>query len=153
MIRVSSGSAVISLANRDCSAWLYTTTGGQPLGEVSEPTPAQAVNKSVATPRAARGRVQHLAVNGICALQIVQPFRGAACALTRPAKVEKKEGDGERSEGKTYRLPRPWPGEKPGQQGAPHQRRPLRQSSTRAHTATAIPPSASAMNTQRSVSR
>jgi len=89
----------------------------------------------------------------MAALQIVQPISGAPGALARAAEVEKKEGDGEPGEGETYRSPRPWLGKDLGQHGASHKRRPLRQSSTRARTAMAIPPSASAMNTQQSVSK
>jgi hypothetical protein len=90
MIRASSGSAAIWPANRDCSVWLYTTTGGQTPGGASEPTPAQPLNKIVPMTRAVCGRVQHLAVNGIGVLQIVQPLGSATRALARPEKVKKE---------------------------------------------------------------
>ena len=148
-----SGSVATSSATRACSARLYSTTGGQALRGVSELAPAQAVKKIVAAARAARGRVQHLAVNSIVTLQLVDPLGGAASALGRTAKVEDEQGEGEGCENKPHHLPRPWPGEGSDQQRAPHQRSPFVQSSTRAQTATAIPPSASAIKSQRSVSR
>jgi len=49
------------------------------------------------------------------ALQLVEPFDGAACALALAAEVEKEEANREGDEGETCRLPRPWPGQKPGQ--------------------------------------
>ena len=52
----------------------------------------------VTAARAVCDRVQQLAVNGIDALQIVEPLGGAACALARAAEVDKKEGDRERDE-------------------------------------------------------
>jgi len=76
-----SGSAATSPATRACSAWLYATTGGQAPGGASELTPAQAVKKFVAAARAAAGRVQHLAVDDIVALQCFEPLRSTACAL------------------------------------------------------------------------
>jgi hypothetical protein len=117
-------------------------------GELQEP-----LKKIVTAARAARGGLQHLAVDGMGALQLVEPFGGASCALARTAEVEKEQGDGEGCEGEDCRPPGLGPGKDPGQQGAPHHRSPLRQSSTRAQIATAIPASASAMNTQRRVSR
>ena len=45
------------------------------------------------------GRVQHLAVGGIVALQGFQPLGGAASALGRAAEVENEQGDGEGDEG------------------------------------------------------
>jgi hypothetical protein len=72
---------------------------------VSELAPAQAVKKIVAAARAARGCVQHLAVNGIVTLQLVQPFGGAASALGCAAKVEDEQDDGECS---ASGAPAPW---------------------------------------------
>ena len=120
---------------------------------MSEPTVAQPLKQIVATPRAARCRVQHLAVDCIVSLQLLQPLGSATSALARTAEVENEQGNGERNEGKTRDPPRPRPGQEPDQQPAPHHRRPLRQSSTRAQTATAMPPSATAMNSQRRLSR
>lgn len=65
------GSAATSVATRACSARLYSTRGGQARRGVSEFPAAQAVKKIVAAARAARGCVQHLAVNGIVTLQLV----------------------------------------------------------------------------------
>ncbi len=52
------------------------------------------------------GRLQHLAVDGIGALQYVEPFGRATCALARTAKVEYEQGDGERGEGESRLPPR-----------------------------------------------
>ena len=136
-------------ARRDCTL----RRAGRLLAHPQNRPPAQPLNNIVAIARAVCGRVQHLTLNGIIALQLVQPLGGATSALARAAEVEEKQGDGERDEGKTRHPPRPWPGEDPGQQGAPHQRRPLRQSSSRAQTATAIPPSASTMKQPGRLSR
>ena len=110
-----SGSAITSSATCACSAWLYSTTGGQTPGGPSEPAPAQAVKKSVAAPRAARGGVQHVALNGKDALLTFEPFGDAACALGRAAKVEDQKKNGEGDEGETHRPPRPWSAEDSGQ--------------------------------------
>lgn len=69
----------------------------------------------------------------------------------RAAEIEDPEGDGERGEGESRRAQRPWSGQKPGRQRASHQCSLLRQSFTRAQIATAIPPIASALNSQRSI--
>jgi len=90
MIRASSGSVATSSATRACSAWLYAITGGHTPGGASEPTRAQALNKSIAIARAVCGRIQHLAVNGIRALQVFQPLGSATRALARPEKVKKE---------------------------------------------------------------
>jgi hypothetical protein len=82
------GSSATSFATLACSARLYSTTGGQVLGALSEPTLAQAVNKIVAATRAAACRIQHLAVNGMCVLQRVDPLGGTASALSRAAEVK-----------------------------------------------------------------
>ncbi|MBR2656575.1 MAG: hypothetical protein IKD58_08825 [Loktanella sp.] len=55
---------------------------------MSKPTPAQPFNKIIAAARAVGGRVQHLAVDGIVSLQLVDPLGGAAYALGRVAEVE-----------------------------------------------------------------
>jgi len=68
---------------------------------VSEPAPAQAVKKIVAAARAAAGRVQHLAMDGMGALLVFQPLSGAACSLDRATEVEDEKADGERCEGET----------------------------------------------------
>ena len=113
----------------------------------------QEVNQIVAATRAARGGVQHLAVDGIVVLHGFEPLGGATSALGRAAQVEDEQGDGERDKHEARHPPRTRPGELPDHEAGPHQRRPFFQSSTRAQTATAIPPSASAMNSQRRVSR
>ena len=123
------------------------------LSGASEPTLSQPLKKIVAITRAAAGGVQHLALYGMGALQVFQPLGGASCALGRAAEVEQKQGDGERDECDTRQPPRPWPCEDAGDQTAAHHRSPFRQSSSRAQTATAIPASARAMNSQRRLSR
>ncbi|MFU8778683.1 MAG: hypothetical protein ACNA7M_13600 [Roseovarius sp.] len=55
---------------------------------MSKPTPAQPFKKIIAAARAVGGRVQHLAVDGIVSLQLVDPLGGAAYALGRVAEVE-----------------------------------------------------------------
>lgn len=87
MIIASSDIGATSSATRVCSAGLYMTTGGQTLGGVSEPTPAQALKKRIAITRAAAGSIEHLFLNGIIALQLVQPLGGATGALTAAAEV------------------------------------------------------------------
>jgi len=104
---VPSGSTATSSATRSCSARLYSTTGGQALRAVSEPTLAQAVKKIVAAARAVRGGVQHLAVDCIGALQLLKPLGDAASALALAAEVEDKQCDGERDEGVSRHPPRP----------------------------------------------
>jgi len=90
MISAPSGSAATSSATRACSALLYSTTGGQPLRGVSELPPAQALKNIVAATRTASRRVQHLALDGICALQCFEPLGGASGALACAAQVEKE---------------------------------------------------------------
>ena len=114
-MRVPSGSAATSPATRACSAPLYSTTGGQALGGSSEPAVAQPVKKIVAAARAAAGRVQHLAVDDIVALQCFEPLGGAASALGRAAQVEDEQGDGEGDEGESRCPSCPRPGQKAGQ--------------------------------------
>jgi hypothetical protein len=77
---------------------------------VSEPTPAQAVKKIIAAARATRGGVEHLAVDGMCALQVFEAFGGAACAFALAAEVEEEQGDGESNEGESRQPSRPWSG-------------------------------------------
>ncbi len=148
------GGIALGLVPMRVFRWLRSRGGnGQAPGGASERTPAQAVKKIVAITRATRGGVEHLAMDGMCALQLFEAFCGAACALGCAAEVEEEQGEGERCEGETRHPPRPWAGEKPDRECAPHHRRPFFQSSTLAHMVTAIPPSASAMNSQRRVSR
>lgn len=80
-------------------------------------------------------------------------LRRAPRTFARTAQVDDEQGDGECRERGARHSPRPWPGKDPRQQRRPHHRRPCCQSSTRAQTATTIPASARAMNSQRSVSR
>jgi hypothetical protein len=109
------------------------------------------VKEIIAITRATRGGVQHQAVDGMCALQFFEALGGAACAFALAREVEEEQG--ERDEDNNRHPPRPWPGEYPDREGAPHHRWPFFQSSIRAETANAIPASASAMNSQRRVSR
>ena len=74
-------------------------------GRTSEPSVPQPLNKIVPITRAICGRIQHLTLNGIGALQLVEPLGGAACALGRAAEVEKKQGDGERGKREVCRAP------------------------------------------------
>lgn len=68
---------------------------------MSEVTPAQVVKNFVVAARAVRGHVQHLAVDGIGLLQLVQPFGGATSVLAQTAEVDQKQRNGERNEGET----------------------------------------------------
>jgi hypothetical protein len=104
------GSAATSSDTRPCSLRLYSTTGGQTEGEFSEPTLAQPVKQIITIPRTAAGGMEHLAVDGMGSLQVIDPLCGASGALALAAEVEGKEGDGERCEGVTRRLPRPMAG-------------------------------------------
>jgi len=70
MISVLSGSLATSSAARACCARLYSTTGGQALSGVSEPSIAQALKKIVAAMRATAGGLQHLALSFIGFLRI-----------------------------------------------------------------------------------
>ncbi len=116
----------------------------------SETPVAQALRKLAAVARTASCGVQHLAMDVIGLLRGFEAFDKAAGALGRAAENEDEQGDGERDEVDGRRPPCSWPGEDPGQQAAPYQRSPLRQSSRRAEIATAITPSASTMNSKRS---
>ena len=153
MIRVFSGSAATSCASRLCASELYSTIGGQALIGVSKPAIPQPLKQIIAITRAPGRGLQHLPLNIMMSLQMLQPRGRAPSALARTAKVEDKQRDGEGGKRHPRCPTRPRPGEKPGQNGAPHHRVPLRQSSTLAQTATVIPASASAINTQRRVSR
>jgi hypothetical protein len=153
MISASLGSSASSPAIRACSARLYATTGGHAPDPASKPTLAQPFNKIITAARAEAGCVQHLALHCIVALQCFQPPSGAPSALTRTAKIDNKQCDGEGGKRRPRCPARPRPGEEPGKNDAPHHRVPRFQSSTLAETATAIPTSASVINTQRRVSR
>ena len=102
------------------------------LSGASEPTLAQPLNKIAAVARAAACGVQHLALDDIFTLQVFQPLSCAARAFGCAAEIEQKQDDREHYQGDTYRAPGPRPCEDAGEQAAPHQRRPFRQSSTRA---------------------
>ncbi|MCC1482766.1 hypothetical protein [Roseibaca sp. Y0-43] len=113
---------------------------------MSKPPHTQAINKIISVAKATRGRVQHLTLNGINALQLAQSFGGAPCALAGTTEIEDKKGHGQHDEGQASRPPRPRLRKQPDRDATPHQRSPFLQLSTRAQTATAIPPGASAMN-------
>jgi len=98
--------------------------------------------------RAAGGGVEHLAVNGIVSLSGFKAFGGASGAFTGTAQVQEEQQDRCCREDQPQRLARRAMGEEP----ADH-RWPRFQSSIRAWMATAMPISATAMNTQRRVSR
>lgn len=142
-----SGSPSTSSAARACSALLYTTTGGQGA-RVSEPPVAQPVSKSIMISRAAGCGVEHLAVDGIVSLSGFKPFGGAPSAFTGAAQVQEEEQDRCRGEDQAQRLPRRAMFEEPM-----GHRWPRFQSSSRAWIVTAMPISAMATSTQRSVSR
>ena len=63
-------------------------------GGASELAVPLADKKIVAAARAAGGRVQHVAVDGMAVLQMVEPFGSAACTLGRAAEVENDHADG-----------------------------------------------------------
>jgi hypothetical protein len=86
---------------------LYATTGGHALGATSESTPAQAVKKIVTAARAACGRVQHVAVDFMSSLQLIEPLNGTTGALGSAAQVENEEGDREHDEADPRQLPCP----------------------------------------------
>ena len=90
-----SGNAATSCATIACSALLYSTTGGHGFTVALKPTPSQPVKKIIAAARAAGGCVQHLAVDGIVALQCCQSPSGTPSALTGPTKVKNEERNGE----------------------------------------------------------
>lgn len=87
-----SGSVSTSSAARDCSAALYSTTGGQEV-RASEPPIAQPVSQSIAIRRAAGGGVEHLAVDGIVSLSGIKPFGGAPGVFTGAAQVQEEQQD------------------------------------------------------------
>ena len=68
------------------------------LGGASEPTLAQPIKELVAITRAAAGGHQHLAVDGMGVLQLVEPLGSADCALGRAAEVEDEQYDGDGDE-------------------------------------------------------
>ena len=109
---------------------------------------AQPVSQSVAIRRAAGGGVEHLAMDGIVSLSGIKPFGGASCAFTGTAQVQKEQQDRCGGKDEAQRLARRAMGQKP----ADH-RWPRFQSSSRAWMVTAMPISAMAISTQRSVSR
>jgi len=80
------------------------------LGSPSESTLAQPFNEIIAIPSTTTGSLQHLALNGIGALQVFKPLSNATRALACLTEVKDEQGDGERSKGVTRRSPRPWPG-------------------------------------------
>ena len=98
--------------------------------------------------RAAGGGVEHLAVDGIASLSGIKAFGRAPSAFTGAAQVQKEQQDRCCGEDQAQRLARRAVGEKP----ADH-RWPRFQSSSRAWMVTAMPISAMAISTQRSVSR
>ena len=142
-----SGSASTSSAARACSALVYSTTGGQG-GFASEPPIAQALSQSIAISRAAGGGVEHLAVDGIVSLSGIKPFGGAPSAFACTAQVQEEQQDRCGGEDEAQRSARRAMGQEP----ADH-RWPRFQSSSRAWMVTAMPISAMAISTQRSVSR
>lgn len=141
------GSTSTSSAARACSALVYSTTGGQGA-RVSEPPVAQPVSQCIAISRAAGGGVEHLAMDGIASLSGIKPFGRAPSAFTGTAQVQKEQQDRCGGEDEAQRLARRAMGEEP----ADH-RWPRFQSSSRAWMVTAMPISAMAISTQRSVSR
>lgn len=98
--------------------------------------------------RAAGGGVEHLAVDGIVSLSGIKPFGDAPGAFTGTAQVNQEQQDRCGGEDEAKRLARRAMGQKP----ADH-RWPRFQSSSRAWMVTAMPISAMAISTQRSVSR
>ena len=98
--------------------------------------------------RAAGGGVEHLAVDGIVSLSGFKSFGRALGAFTGAAQVQEEQQDRCRGEDQAQRLPRRAMGEEPK-----GHRWPRFQSSSRAWMVTAMPISAMAISTQRSVSR
>lgn len=115
---------------------------------MSESTIAQALSQSVTIRRAAGGGVEHLAVDRIVSLSGIKPFGGAPSAFTGTAQVQKEQQDRCGGEDQAQRLARRAMGEEPK-----GHRWPRFQSSSRAWMVTAIPISATAIITQRRVSR
>ena len=126
---------------------MYSTTGGQ--GALfAELTVAQPVSQSIAIRRAAGGGVEHLAVDGIVSLSGIKPFGGASSAFACTAQVQEEQQDRCGGDEQAQRSSRRAMGEEP----VDH-RWPRFQSSSLAWIVTAIPISAMAISTQRSVSR
>ena len=115
---------------------------------MSEPPVVQALSQSIAIRRAAGGCVEHLSVDGIVSLSGVKPFGGAPSAFTGTTQVEKEQQDRCGGEDQAQRLSRRAMGQEPK-----GHRWPRFQSSSRAWIVTAMPISAMAISTQRSVSR
>jgi len=112
----------------------------------------QPVNQLVAITRTASCRLQHPSLDFIGLLRDFETFSDPTCALPGAADRQEKQDNGESDRTIPQGRPHPWGGNDPGEQGGDH-RRPHFQSSSRAYIVTAIPPSATAVNTQRSVSR
>lgn len=142
-----SGNASTSSAARAWSALVYSTTGGHGA-RASEPAIAQPVSKSIAIRRTAGGGVEHLAVDGIVSLLSIKPFGRAPRAFANTAQVEQEQQDRCGGEDQAQRFSRQAMG-----QGPKGHRWPRFQSSSRAWMVTAMPISAMAISTQRSVSR
>ena len=98
--------------------------------------------------RTAGGGIEHLTVDGIVSLLRIKPFGDAPGAFASTAQVEQAQQDRCGDEDQAQRLARRAMGEEP----ADH-RWPRFQSSSRAWMVTAMPISAMAISTQRSVSR
>lgn len=103
--------------------------------------------------RAAHGGIEHFAMDGIISLSGVQTFGRAPGAFPGAPQVEEEERNSEGRECKPNDPRRKWPRQQSCKSGGDHHRLPLRQSSSRAQIVTAIPKRASAMNSQRRVSR
>lgn len=103
--------------------------------------------------RTADRGIEHFAMDGINSLSDTKPFGRAPGLFTGVPQVEEEERNGEGCECKPNDPPRKWPRQQSCKSGGDHHCLPLRQSSSRAQIVTAIPKSASAMNSQRSASR
>ena len=103
--------------------------------------------------RAAGGCFQHLAVDDIVSLRGIKLFGGAASAFSGAPEVEKKWGDAEDGQRSRRDPSHQRPRTHARKRGIENHLRPFRQSSTRAQIATAMPAKASAMNSQRRLSR
>ena len=120
---------------------------------MSELPISQALRESVAVSRTASGGSEHLAVNGIGFLPGFKAFSSTPGLFPGAAQVDEEEHDGEDGQRHPKKPTPRRPGEKPRQDCPDHHRLPFRQSSTRAQIVTAMPASARAMKSQRSVSR
>ena len=98
--------------------------------------------------RAAGGGVEHLAVDGIVSLSGIEALGRAPSAFTGTAQVQEEQQDRCGGEDQAQRFPRRAMGEEPK-----GHRWPRFQSSSRAWIVTAMPISATAISTQRRVSR